>query len=114
MEKIRKIAVPVLNNKFAEKFETTTSFKIYYTVMNAILKTRFINLNDTDPEKAVRTLKESGVTELITKDIEHSTIEVLNKMKINVFVGVEEKNPDDLIIEHLEGRLITNGRNIKA
>jgi predicted Fe-Mo cluster-binding NifX family protein len=105
---IRKVAMPVSGTQIEEKFESAATFKVYTVVKKLILNAKLIKLEHRDPGITAHILKENDVSEVLARKIEHSTIEIMNIMKINVFVGVEGGDADNLMMEHLQGRLVTN------
>lgn len=99
-----------MNHRISEKFEKTSTYKIFTIFHEVILKEKFIQTSDRSPEAIATLLNENGVTEVLARKLDLSTLEVLNKFKINVFVGVKGDNPDSVIREYMEGKLITNDK----
>jgi predicted Fe-Mo cluster-binding NifX family protein len=109
---ISKIAIPVLHHRICEKFEEASNFIIYTIQKDAILKEKSVPVTIVEIEKRVLMLKEYGVSEILTKKAEISTLGLINKLKINVFIGVDGDDPYQLIKEYLQGNLLINEENI--
>ena len=106
---MRTIALPVKENKLSPHFGLCSHFKFYCEVKGEIIKEELIPVPHKEPESIPNWLVERGVTDVITAGIGLKPIEILNRNKINVFVGVEIKNPKTLVYEYLNGTLETIG-----
>lgn len=109
---ISKIAIPVLHHIICEKFEEASNFIIYTILKDAILKEESVPVTIVEIEKRVLMLKKYGVSEILTKKAEISTLGLINKLKINVFIGVDGDDPYQLIKEYLQGNLLINEETI--
>jgi predicted Fe-Mo cluster-binding NifX family protein len=112
MGKISKIAIPVLHDCICGKFEEASNFIIYTSLKDVILNEESVPVPSVEIEKRVLMLKEYGVSEILTKKAEIRTLELLNKLKINVFIGVNGNDPYPLIKEYLQGNLLINEETI--
>lgn len=106
---MRKIALPVKDNELSPHFGLCSHFKFYYEVNGEITKEELIPVPHKQPELIPNWLIGKGVTDLIAFGIGIKPVEILNQNKINVFVGVKLKEPDELIKDFLNGTLETNG-----
>ena len=96
-------------NKLSPHFGLCSHFKFYYEVNGEITKEVLITAPAQLPEVIPNWLVEKGVTDVIAAGIGLKPIEILNRNKINVFVGVETKDPKILVQEYLKGTIETNG-----
>ena len=106
---MRKIALPVKENKLCPHFGLCSHFKFYYEENGIIIKEDLVPAPIHQPEIFPNWLIEKGATDVITAGIGLKPIEILSKHKINVFVGVKAKDPKILVQEYLDGTLETNG-----
>ncbi len=106
---MRKIALPVKENKLSPHFGLCSHFMFYYEVNRKITKEDLIPAPHKRPELIPNWLVEKGVTDVIAAGIGLKPVEILNRHRINVFMGVKVKEPKILVQEHLDGTLETNG-----
>ena len=106
---MRTIALPMKENKLSPHFGLCSHFKFYYEVNGEITKEDLIPAPLKRPEAIPNWLIEMGATDVITAGIGLKPVEILNRHKINVFVGVKVKEPKILVQEYLDGTLETNG-----
>ena len=106
---MRKIALSVKNNKLSPHFGEGPDFKFYDEDNGVIIKEEIIPSPNQLPESIPNWLVEKGVTDVIAYGIGLTAIEILNRNKVNVFVGVELKEPDELIKDFINGTLVTDG-----
>ena len=105
---MQKIAIPVLDHKISPHFSSSLLFKIFSVEHHAIVNEYIIRPSSQLSEALPVWLAKKGVTDVITREIGHKEINLLNQHKINVFVGVKPKNPKDLVLEYIEGVLETH------
>ncbi|MBC8486669.1 MAG: ATPase [Bacteroidetes bacterium] len=106
---MKKIALPVKENKLSPHFGECSHFKFYYEENGKIIKEDLIPAPPQQPELIPNWFVEKGVTDVIAAGIGLKLIEILNQQKINVFVGVKVEDPRVLVQEYLDGTLETNG-----
>jgi predicted Fe-Mo cluster-binding NifX family protein len=106
---MKKIALPVTNGKLSEHFGHCHHFAFYNIDDQIIVKKDMIKAPAHQPGLLPKWLVKNNVTDLIVGGIGHKAIEIFNQHKINVFVGVDIKEPGVLIKEYMEGTLETNG-----
>ena len=98
---MKKIALPVKENKLSPHFGDCLHFKIYYEENGTIIKEDLILVPPQQAELIPKWLIEKGVTDVIAAGIGLKPIEILNRNKINVFVGVKLESPKDLVQEYI-------------
>ena len=106
---MRKIAIPVLEHKLSPHFGLCSHFKFYWEENGTIIKDDLFPAPAQLPDLIPNWLIERGVTDVIAAGIGLKPIEILNRHKINVFVGVKMKDLNELVRELLDGTLETNG-----
>lgn len=106
---MRKIAIPVVQNSLSPHFGICNEFKIYSIENRHIIKEDLIDAPPHQPGLFPKLLIDWGVSDVITGGIGLKAIEIFNKHKINVFVGVKSKDTRDLVQDYLDGVLETNG-----
>ncbi len=92
---MQKIAIPVLDNKLNPHFETSLLFNIYIVEDQSVVKEYLIPVSSQMSESLPLWLAKNGVTDVITNTIGSNQINLFNKNKINVFVGVKLETPGD-------------------
>jgi predicted Fe-Mo cluster-binding NifX family protein len=106
-----KIAIPVINGELNSHFGHTQEFYVYEIEDNKIIEGKVFNPPRHEPGVYPRWLADMGVTDVIAGGMGHKAISIFNHNKINVFVGVPLKTPDELVNDFLEGTLET-GDNV--
>jgi len=106
---MKKIALPVEGNILSPHFDHCQYFKIYNVENQLVINEELIKAPVHKLTLLPYWLADHNVTDVITDVIRHKTIEILNQYKINVFVGVRIKDPNELVKNYLEGTLETNG-----
>lgn len=106
---MKKIALPITEGKLSEHFGHCQDFAFYYIENQTIAKEEIFLAPPHQPGLLPNWLVEHNVTDLIVGGIGHKAIEIFNQHKINVFVGVQTKEPKELVHEYLNGVLETNG-----
>ena len=103
------IALPVKENKLSPHFGDCSYFKFYYEENGVIYKEELILSPTQLPELIPNWLVEKAVTDVIAFGIGLIPIEILNRNKINVFVGVKGTDPKIIVQEYLDSTLETDG-----
>lgn len=106
-----KIAIPVINGKLNNHFGHTQEFYVYEISNNKILNGKTFTPPPHEPGAYPKWLAEMGVTDVIAGGMGHKAISIFNHNKINVFVGVPNKSPEELVNDFIEGILDT-GDNV--
>ncbi len=106
---MKKIAFPVIKNALSPHFGNCTEFRIYYIENRTIVKEDLIPVPPHQPGSFPNWLIDRGVSDIITGGIGLQAIEIFNKHKINVFVGVNNKDTKELVQDYLDGVLETDG-----
>ncbi len=103
-----KIAVPVVKGQLNGHFGHTQQFCIYKTRNNSIVEKEVLVPPHHQPGVYPKWLAELGVTDVIAGGMGPKAIALFNQNKINVFVGVEIKSPEELVLDLLNGILETS------
>lgn len=105
---MKKVAVPVENNVLINVFEHCFQFKIFTLENQKVSDEKLITAPHHQFGLFPFWLAINKVTDVIAHKMTHETINKFNCLKINVFVGVEKKEPILLINEFINGVLETN------
>jgi predicted Fe-Mo cluster-binding NifX family protein len=82
-------------------------FNIYIVEDQTVVKEYLIPVSSQPSESLPLWLAKKGVTDVITNKIGSNDINLFNKNKINVFVGVKLDTPGDLVHEYIDMTLET-------
>jgi len=109
---MRRVAIPINEDKLSEYFGNCTHYKIYDLEGNSIHEKQ-LELPDV---KSIVELPEwawkNGITDIITYKIDSQIIMLFNRYKINLFVGIPMDTPENLINEFLKERMISSRKII--
>lgn len=108
---MKKIALPVSGTKINPHFGHCNSFIFFKVKNHKVVAEEWAKapMPIHKPGLVPGWLAENKVTDVIVGGIGQSAIQILSQYKINVFVGVPIKNPEELVRDYLEGILETNG-----
>jgi predicted Fe-Mo cluster-binding NifX family protein len=105
---MKKIAMPMVDCDLCDHFEEFQYFLIYDFEDPSCIKENMEFPPNTEVEKLPGWLNSKGVTDIISRGIDHKSIKRLNHKKIHVFVGVKKKSPEDLIRDYMDKILETD------
>jgi len=106
---MKKVAVPVENNVLVNVFEHCFQFKVITIENQKVSDEKLISVPHHQFGLFPFWLATNSVTDVIAYKMTHETINKFSCLKINVFVGVEKKDPILLINDFIQGELETNG-----
>lgn len=113
------VAVPVkegcLSHSFdlSHSYEDTLCFDVFHVMKDKIIEEITIVDLSMDFKKFEEWCINNKITDVIGFKIGKDVIKILNKNKINVFLGVKQKSPKMLVRELIDGTLITNSKVIE-
>lgn len=102
---MRKIAIPLKNDVLCNHFGHSDEFAIFETENGTIKSREELTPPPHEPGTIPRWLSEQGVTDIIAGGIGQRAIQILLNNKINVFVGVAPKKPEELVSDLLNDSL---------
>jgi hypothetical protein len=100
-----RIAMPISNGNLCDRFEDYQYFLVFDFGNPHCVKEEIKYPPHPGLEKLPKWLLAFGITDIIVRGIDHEAVKLLNHNKIHVFVGVREKNPEQLIIDYLNNKL---------
>jgi len=109
---MKKVAIPVYNDKLSESFGTCLYYRIY-EIDGDIIRS---NTYKVPPVRIINTpewVSEQGITDIIVHKIEKSIISLFTAYKINLFIGVEVNSPEKLIEDYLNGNLFSDEKMLR-
>ena len=106
---MKKLAMPIIGNKLSPHFGHCEYFKFYEVENQMVQKEELIKAPVHRPGLFPKWLVDMKVTDVIAGGIGHKAIEIFNKNKINVFVGVDVKDSNTIVNDYLNGTLKTHG-----
>lgn len=106
---MKKIAIPVMDNKLSRHFGHCDKFYIY-----DIENTKVIHENQAippsyEPGQLPKWLHRHLVTDVIAGSMGGRAVRHFNLHKINVFVGAPKKSPSEVVENYLNGSLKLTG-----
>lgn len=103
-----KIAIPVINGKLNNHFGHTQEFYVYEIKNEKIDEKKVLIPPKHEPGVFPKWLAGEGVTDVIAGGMGLKAIAIFNQNKINVFIGVPLKGPEELVIDFIKGKLETS------
>lgn len=102
------IAIPMENGVLCAHFGHCEKFAIVEVVNNQIVGVKEVTPPEHVPGLYPRWIAQFGVTDVIAGGMGQRAIALFNQNKINVFIGVPQKQPKELVLDFLEGTLETS------
>ena len=104
---MRRIALPVANGLLSAHFGHPEYFYIYEIKDNQIDKEEMYTPPVHTPGAFPKWLADMGVSDIIAGGMGQSAVNLFNANGINVYLGAEIKNPQELAIELVNGTLVS-------
>ena len=101
----RRIAIPLENGILCSHFGHCEKFSIIDTKDNDITGIDFLTPPPHEPGLLPGWLSEKGVTDVIAGGMGQRAIDLFTQQKINVFVGAQLKEPENLVNDLLTNTL---------
>ncbi len=108
---MRKIAIPVENNRVCQHFGHCRQFAVYNVDDNKIISENFLTPPRHEPGVLPAWLAEKGVKDVIAGGMGQRAINLFLNQKINVYVGVAPKEPKELVQDLINDKLDA-GKNL--
>jgi len=102
----KKIAIPLENGVLCAHFGHCSQFALIDTDNGNINKETFVTPPPHEPGLLPAWLAEKGVTDVIAGGMGQRAIDLFNQQKINVFVGAQQKPPQDLAKDLINDTLV--------
>ena len=102
---MKKIALPVKDNKLSRHFRHCEKFYIYDIENTKVVNEIQAIPPPDEPGLLPKWLHRHLITDFIAGGMGSRAIRHFNQRKINVFVGAPEKSPSELVKSHLNGSL---------
>jgi hypothetical protein len=101
----KRVAIPVTNQQLSEFFGTCSHYEIF-EIKKKILNRYELQIPvGTTLIDLPEWLEKRGVTDVIAYKVNKQIISLFASRKVNLFVGVRQDNPQNLIDKYLQGRL---------
>ncbi len=94
---MKKIAIPVIDDKLCENFEDALHLHIYDVENRKIIKQTLEKMPSDTQASILEYLKNLKVTDLIAGDIDRETAVLLSRNNINVFYGAKSIAADEIV-----------------
>lgn len=112
-ELMRRIAIPISDEKISPKFGECEIFRIYEVENEMVLQHYNLLKSEKNLENLPDLLANENVTDAIVNKIDKSIISSFMKKKINLFIGFSQEDPDLLIEKYLDGSLNSDKKIIE-
>ena len=106
-----KFAIPTIDRKLCAHFGRCNEFALIDVENNKITHTQFVKPPHHEPGVLPRWLHEQGVTHIISGGMGMRAQSLFQQNNIEVCVGSEQKQPEELVLDYLNNKLIV-GENL--
>ncbi len=102
---MRRVAIPIVDNKLSEYFGGCNFYEIFEIEEGIVTKSSFEVPTVDAIEELPMWLEQRGITDVIVNRIKKEIISLFASKKINLFVGIHQDKPENLIQDYLNGTL---------
>ena len=110
---MRRVAIPIADNKLSEFFGGCNFYEIFEIedgeVRKSSVEVPMVDAADELPEW----LEQRGITDVIVYKVKKQIISLFASKKINLFVGIRQDTPENLVEDYLSGNLESDEMIIK-
>ncbi len=106
-----RIAIPVSEDLLSARFSDCSHFLVYDIHCNEILKVSTHALCFDEVQQVESWMTAEGITDVIVHFIAEAFVSYLTTTKVNLYLGVELAEPDQLVAHYINGTLKSNARN---
>lgn len=103
--KMKKLAIPIKNNKLSEYFGQCSHYEIYEIDNKTIRKSGTAHPPVKEPDKIPEWVESKGITDVVTYKIDKELILKFSETKINLFMGIAVDAPEIIIQNYMDGSL---------
>lgn len=110
---MKRIAIPISNNNLSHHFQHCETFAIYEVEDDMSTYCGSVSNEFGSIDEMVNMLRSQQVDVVIAQHINEHTIELLAQHKIQVYIEVNNNDPEKLLVQLMDGQLFS-GRYEKA
>ena len=104
-EKMRRVAIPIVDNKLSEFFGGCNFYEVFEIDDGQVRKSSVEVPTVDTVDELPKWLEQRGITDVIVYKIKKEIMSLFASRKINLFVGIHQDTPENLITHYLEGNL---------
>jgi predicted Fe-Mo cluster-binding NifX family protein len=102
---MKRVAIPISKSELSEFFGQCNHYEIF-EIEKEIVNRRTVEIpSGIDVTQLPKWLKELGVSDVIAYKVDKKIISLFASNKVNLFVGIAKKTPENLIDDYLQGTL---------
>lgn len=102
---MKRVAIPVSNENLSEYFGECQRYEIFEVDGKIVDKKDAIFPGATTTSGLPAWLKEQGITDVIVYKVNRQILNRFASEKVNLFVGIPQNSPENLVESWLEGKL---------
>lgn len=110
---MRRVAIPIVDNKLSEYFGGCNFYEIF-EIEEGTIRQSLVEIPKVDTiDQLPLWLEQRGISDVIVYKIKKEIISLFASRKINLFVGIQQDTPENLIRDYLNGKLESNEQIIQ-
>ena len=110
---MKRIAIPVIEEHLSEYFGECHHYEIFEFDGKKVWKKGTVFPEVNNASELPGWLEEMGITDVVSFRVSKQIINLFASKKVNLFVGVRQQTPKQIIDAWLEGRLESDERIIE-
>lgn len=102
---MKRVAIPISNNRLSEYFGGCSYYEVFDIEGNRIQKNKVEIPKVKHILELPLWIEKQGITDIIAFKVNKEIISLFASRKVNLFVGIPQNSPQQLIDDYLNGRL---------
>ena len=102
---MKRIAIPITEGKLSEYFGQCKHYKIFEIDRMEVISKLIKAPAEMDIGLMPSWISHQGVTDVVTYKIDGGIMHLFAKYKINLYVGIKCKSPEEIVQNYLNGKL---------
>ena len=109
---MKRVAIPIANNKLSENFGECNYYTIFEIDKKIESEKTKLLPDGISLLELPSWLKKEGVTDVVTYKVNRLIINLFVAEKINLFLGIAIDTPDKIIDDYMQGKLVSDKKII--
>lgn len=102
---MKQIAIPITDGKLSQYFGRCNHYMIFHIGEKRVTRRLLQVPVHTEISSMPLWISEQGITDVVTYKIEGRIMHLFAKYKINLYVGIKNESPKEIIQSYLNGKL---------
>lgn len=102
---MKRVAIPIQNGKLSESFGTCNHYEIFEINGDQVQITEIKIPAGKEMSELLSWVSDQGITDVISYKVDAQLLKLFANHKINMYVGIHQRTPKEIIQDYLNGSL---------